>query len=91
MEIVVKFAGPLRSASGVKRAKLDIAENATSGDALECISREFPRVGEELFGAEAKPYYSVFINGSLVPEKERGTAVLHEGDEMMVLLPVAGG
>ncbi len=91
MKVVVKFAGPLRTAAGVKQAAVELDVGATTGALLTRVAEKFPGIQAELFGPEAKTYYSVFINDRLVPESERTTAPLQEGDQIMLLLPVAGG
>ncbi len=91
MKIRVKFAGPLRTAAGVARAELELDGEATTGAVLQRAAEQFPGVEQELFGAEAKTYYSIFVNDRLVPEKERTSAPVREGDEVLILLPVAGG
>ncbi len=91
MKVVVKFAGPLRTAAGVKRAEVELDSETTTGAVLQRVAEQFPGVHLELFGPEPKTYYSIFINDQLVPENDRSVAIVHEGDEVMVLLPVAGG
>ncbi len=91
MKVVVKFAGPLRTAAGVKRTEVEFDGEMTTGAVLRSVAGKFPGVRQELFGAEAKTYYSIFVNDQLVPEKEREVALVREGDEVLILLPVAGG
>jgi molybdopterin converting factor small subunit len=91
MNIVVKFAGPLRAAAGVKEMAIDLQGNATTGAVLCEVAERNPGVRLELFGPDPKHYFSVFVNDLLVPEKEREQAPVHEGDEVMILLPIAGG
>jgi molybdopterin converting factor small subunit len=91
MKVVVKFAGPLRTAAGVKRAEIELDGELTTGAVLRRVAEQFPGVHQELFGAEPKTYYSIFVNDQLVPEKERAGAPVREGDEVMILLPIAGG
>lgn len=91
MRVLVKFAGPLRNAAGVKEVSIELDGQATTGQALLSVAQILPGVRQELLGPDPKDYFSVFVNDSLVPEKERQQALLHEGDEVMFLLPIAGG
>ena len=91
MKVRIKFAGPLRTAAGVARTELELAGEATTGAVLRRAAEQFPGVALELFGAEAKTYYSIFVNDRLVPEQARTTTPVYEGDEVLILLPVAGG
>ncbi len=91
MRVRCKFAGPLRTAAGVKQIDLDLEGMATTGAVIRLAAKRFPGVYAELFGTEAKNYYSLFVNDRLVPEKEREVFPIAEGDEVMILLPVAGG
>lgn len=91
MKVVVKFAGPLRSAAGVKRIEVVLTGKATTGTVLRVVAAQLPGVGAELLGPDPKEYFSVFVNDLLVPEKEREDTPVHEGDQVMFLLPIAGG
>lgn len=91
MRVSVKFAGPLRDAAGVRSAIVELLSEGTTGDALQEIGRQFPSIHRELFGQDAKGYYSIFINEKLVMETERMTTPLKDGDQMLLLLPIAGG
>ncbi len=91
MKVVVKFAGPLRSAAGVKQIEIDVDSKATTGGVLRFVAEQLPGIERELFGPEPKAYYSVFVNDRLVPEKDRADVPVHEGDVVLFLLPIAGG
>lgn len=91
MRVRVKFAGPLRDAAGVKDAAIELKDGTNTSGALAEIARQFPSIQRELFGDDAKGYYSIFINDKLVAEAERQTASLADGDELLLLLPIAGG
>jgi molybdopterin converting factor small subunit len=91
MNIVVEFAGPLRSAAGMKEIVIAIDGEATTGAVLLEVAERLPGIRQELFGPESKEYYSVFVNDLLVAERERERAPVHEGDKVMILLPIAGG
>ncbi len=91
MRITVKFAGPLRDAAGVKQAEVLLEGEATTGAVLRRSAELFPGLQKELFGEQAKSYYSVFVNDRLVPEQEREVINLKEGDQVLFLLPIAGG
>ncbi len=91
MKVRVRFAGPLHGAAGLKQAEIELEDGGTTGALLRRVAESFPGVQRELFGNDAKDYYSVFVNDALVPEKERESRLLKEGDLVMFLLPIAGG
>jgi molybdopterin converting factor small subunit len=91
MKLVVKFAGPLRSAAGVREIGIELQGLATTGAVLRHVAERLPGVQRELVGPDPKEYYSIFINDRLVPEMEREHTPVHDGDEVMFLLPIAGG
>jgi molybdopterin converting factor small subunit len=91
MRLMVKFAGPLRSAAGVNKIEIEVIGEPTTGAVLRQVAEVLPGIRQELFGPEPKEYYSIFVNDRLVPELEREIAPVHEGDEVLFLLPIAGG
>jgi molybdopterin converting factor small subunit len=91
MKLLVKFAGPLRNAAGVKQIEIELPGTASTGTVLRHVAERLPGIQRELLGPEPKEYYSIFINDRLVPEMERERAPVHDGDEVMFLLPIAGG
>ncbi len=91
MQVLVKFAGPLRGAAGVKQVQVELDGGADTGGLLRRVAELYPAVQHELMETEARNYYSVFINDQLVREKDRETAPLKDGDTVMLLLPIAGG
>lgn len=91
MHVRVRFAGPLRDLAGVRATMIMLSEQATTGDALVEIARQFPGIHRELFGDDPKGYYSIFVNEKLVAEANRQSAPLSDGDDLLLILPIAGG
>jgi molybdopterin converting factor small subunit len=91
MRVTIKSAGPLRDLAGVRGTIVDLGEGASTGDALMAVGQQFPSIHGELFGSDPPSYYSIFVNDRLIPEAQRECAPLADGDEMLLVLPVAGG
>jgi len=91
MFVTVKFAGPLRDAAGTKQTRVELDGGAHAGVLIEKLAREFPGIRRAIFGDDAKSYWSLFINDTLVPEAEKTRSALKDGDEVLFLLPIAGG
>lgn len=61
-------------------------------DALEELAARHPALRPQLFEAGAlSPYVNVYVNGRAVPIEEAAACVLRDGDEVLFLLPLAGG
>ena len=91
MHVTVRFAGSLRDLAGVRGTLIELSAQATTGDALDAIAQQFPGIHRELFGVEPKGYYSIFVNDKLIAETDRQKTALNDGDDMLLVLPIAGG
>jgi molybdopterin synthase sulfur carrier subunit len=81
MRIDVRLGSGLSQLAGRARLEVEIAEGATVGDVLHRVAVERPSLGGGL------PSALTVVRGSQVG----GDRVLEEGDEVALLMPVAGG
>ena len=91
MQIFVTFTGPLRQAGP---AALDLPEGTTLADACR-------RLAAAAGGAERRhlltadgtvePSLLVAVNGIGVPPEDRPRRVLVDGDDLLLMPPIAGG
>ena len=81
MVIRVKLFAMLRQQAGWRERSLHVSEGSTAADAWRLLTDEFP----VLLGATASVRFA--LNGAYSGPADR----LHEGDELAVIPPVAGG
>nr|MDO8099377.1 MoaD/ThiS family protein [Candidatus Njordarchaeota archaeon] len=84
MRITVKFLGPVKEIIGEPEREFDL-NKGTVGELLDNIMKLYPKTKEKL-----KPA-GVFIKGRIVKKSELQVPLLKEGDEVSLVLPVAGG
>jgi molybdopterin synthase sulfur carrier subunit len=72
---------------------LDLPEGSTLSGLLEGLGRRSPGIQEALFDDQGTPRRSVIImvNKKRQTRAEFGSRELHDGDEVAVYPPVAGG
>lgn len=94
MNVCVEFTGQLRTAIGQANDRVDLPEGAT-------VAMLLRRLGER-YGDEARPHLLnasrqvqpsllVAINGTAFPSQQAVAIVLREGDDVVLLPPIAGG
>jgi molybdopterin synthase catalytic subunit/molybdopterin synthase sulfur carrier subunit len=81
MRVDVRLGSGLARLAGAPRLQVDVRAGATVGDLLDVVAAQRPAVAAGLPGA------LTVVSGSQVG----GGRVLAEGDEVAVLVPVAGG
>jgi molybdopterin converting factor small subunit len=81
MRIDVRLGSGLSRLVGGPRLVVEVAEGATVGDVLHRVARERPLLADGL------PSALTVVRGTQVG----GDRVLAEGEEVAVLMPVAGG
>jgi len=92
-----KLGEPLSRAVGLRQTSVEVPTPAsgavTVGDALNALVAAYPQAAHELrLGTkESDFYYTLFVNDRLVLFANRDKALLHEGDVVSILLPLAGG
>lgn len=97
MRVSFKLGEPLWRAVGSRETTVEFGAPgvaaATVGQALDALAAAHPEAGREmrLGSQESDFYYSLFVNDRLVLFSKRDTAMLRDGDEVSILLPLAGG
>jgi molybdopterin synthase sulfur carrier subunit len=81
MRIDVRLGSGLSRLAGAARLEVEVSEGATVGDVLHRVAMDRPSLGGGLTSA------LTVVRGTQVG----GDRVLHEGEEVAVLMPVAGG
>src|SRR5512137_1824923 len=97
MRVSFKLGEPLWRSVGAREATLEVgapeAASATVGQALDALAAAYPEAGKELrLGSKDSDfYYSLFVNDRLALFSKREAFTLKNGDEVSILLPLAGG
>lgn len=81
MQIAVRLSAGLARDAGRPRHVVTVAEGATVSDAVAALTEQFPILESRLARAVT------IVGGRQVS----ASALLHEGQELAFLLPVAGG
>jgi molybdopterin converting factor small subunit len=82
--VTVKFLGPIREATG-KRERMITLKIGSVRELLDIIYKLYPKAKKNLELA------GVFFKGAIVKSNEMQSPILNEGDEVSLILPVAGG
>ncbi|KPK71158.1 hypothetical protein AMJ82_01690 [candidate division TA06 bacterium SM23_40] len=92
MRITVRLAGPLARAAGREEIEADVGGGDIHG-LISHLCDTYPGLGAELCGTtgELKPYLVIFHRGVLARSLAGAGATLSGGDEIDILLPLAGG
>lgn len=91
MQIFVTFTGPLRQAGP---AELDFPEGTTLADVCRRLADAAAgEVRRHLLtvDGELEPSLLVAVNGTGVPPDERARRLLVDGDDVLLMPPIAGG
>ena len=91
MQIFITFTGPLRQAGS---AAVDVPEGTTLADACRRLAdTAADDVRRHLLTAEGdvEPSLLVAVNGAGVPPEERSRRRLVDGDDLLLMPPIAGG
>jgi molybdopterin converting factor small subunit len=93
--VTVRTVGLLKSLLGRGELRIDVAEAATVGDLLATLAATY---GGELAahlavpdGPAAHPPLRVLVNGRDIGALNDRQTVLADGDDVLVLTPIAGG
>jgi len=84
LKVTVKFLGPVKEIIGEREREFNL-NKGTVRELLDNILKLYPKAKEKL-----KPA-GVFIEGRIVKKSELQVPLLKEGDEVSLVLPVAGG
>jgi MoaD family protein len=93
MNIRVEFTGQLRTAIGQADDRVELPEGATVAMLLEQLGRRYEGARPHLIDASKQPQRSllVAVNGTALPSRQAASAVLRDGDAVVLLPPIAGG
>ncbi len=81
MRVTVRFFAAHREATGQRDCSADVPDGARAGDVLTLLYGRFPAL------SAAAHSVAFAVNRQQVP----ADTVLHEGDELALLPPMAGG
>ena len=92
MNVTVSGTGPLKRAVSGEGLRLDLPEGAKVSDALSAASQRLGTAGSALQdeGGHVQRGVVVFLNDEMV-RRNKVDIELKDGDELTVLMPVAGG
>lgn len=93
MKLRVQYMAQLRPAMGRMEEDVELPEGSTVVELLVHLASRHDEAGPHLVTrqGQARPSLLVVVNGSAVPAQESAAAVLHSGDVVILLPPIAGG
>lgn len=80
----VNFLGPVKEVVGETERVINL-KKGTVQELLESIFKLYPEQKKKLESA------GIFIGGAIVKRSEMQSPILKEGDELSLIMPVAGG
>lgn len=92
MKILIKAFAQFRDAIGGDK-NMEMTDGSNLGTLLEALKDRSEKAKSMLFENDGslKPYVILMINGKRVDRKATADIPLHDGDEVALLPPVAGG
>lgn len=93
MQVTVSFLGPLRDQVGGPSLVVELPAEATYRDLLDTIAPTMQSKLAEWAWDPAKSSFSrrIMVSRNLTADLRDETTYLADGDEILVLLPLAGG
>lgn len=95
MSVTVEYSGALGRRLGRKRVELEIAEPCTAASLLHILRTNYPDLDAILSdtpsSASGMPFCAFVVNGRFVPMHRASDALLHDGDQVTLMLLIAGG
>jgi molybdopterin converting factor small subunit len=94
MKLRVQFTGQLRTAFGRSELDVELPDQANLAQLLERLAAECDRTVRAHLVTDAgrpRPSLLIAINGAAVAAAAASSTILHSGDEVTLLPPVAGG
>ena len=91
MRIAVRFAGYYRTLAGESSLDLDLAEGATVEDALAALDTRLEGRCHHVFYPDGTHHTHLDLLILVNTEIAQRDAVLHEGNVMAIVPPMAGG
>jgi molybdopterin converting factor subunit 1 len=81
MQVIVRFFASHREATGQAAYRADLPEGTSAGGALDLLVQRFPALGP------LRHNVAFAVNQTMAPASRE----LHDGDELALLPPMAGG
>jgi MoaD family protein len=83
---------PLSDVVGKKELRLDL-EGKTLADLLKALVEKHPKLGDHLYSGKnsLSDHVNVFVNDKPVTKQDVASTRLHDGDEILLFIPVSGG
>ncbi|MCL5961285.1 MAG: MoaD/ThiS family protein [Chloroflexi bacterium] len=94
MRVHVKLTEPIWRTIGARDIEVEMpGEQATVGAVLGSLAKEHPKFAEEIYSGSGLGdyYYGLFLNDRAVNLGQRDDVLARDGDEVFILLPIAGG
>ncbi|MBI4319676.1 MAG: MoaD/ThiS family protein [Chloroflexi bacterium] len=94
MQVKVKLTEPIWRTVGSRDTEVKLpVDQASVGRVLDELAQQHPKFGAELYSgtSDGDYYYSLFLNDTVVNLVDRERVYAKDGDEVFILLPVAGG
>ena len=92
MQVKVRLFQPLSGAVGRNELSLPI-EKGNLGALLSKLCSAYPALKEHVYDKEGKvwDHLNIFVNKVAVTSDKETTMPLHDGDEVMIMVALAGG
>ena len=93
MKLLVQYMAQLRPAVGQLEEQVDLPEGSRLADLLRHLAVNHPEARPHLLDATGQMRLSLLavLNGAAAPAGEASAMVLHAGDVVTLLPPIAGG
>lgn len=93
IHLTVRMGEPLRRAIGQFRLALTLPAGATVVALVEHLSQAYPDFNHRYAGRDLghDHPYAIFVNRVQIPRAEQDRHLLHDGDVVHIVVPVAGG
>jgi MoaD family protein len=92
MKLKVKLLKPLSDIVGNKELHLDL-EGRTLEDLLKVLVGKYPKLKDQLYSRKESlsDHVNVFVNDKPVTDQDEMSTRLHDGDEILLFIPISGG
>ncbi len=96
MKVIVKLGAPLAHLVGESKVRVEVPTGATVADLFDELQARYPDFEAGLKGKGLpRPLdqipYTLMVNGRPLPLEDAQGLLLHDGDQVTLFLPVAGG
>ena len=94
MRLRVQYTAQLRTVSGRAEDEVEIPEGSNLAELLRRVASELPPEAAPYLltpGGELQPSLLVAVNNGAVMSREAHAVLVHTGDVIMLMPPIAGG